>query len=125
MKRFAVGLCLVLTACATQPPPPSQPKLPLPPPPPVGEPADLLGLTSYQLQTLFGAPSFTRKENGAEMWRYDKGGCHTFFFLYPAASTKTVLHVETVPRGKEMAADANCLAVLRGKPVSPAPTPSS
>lgn len=119
MKRFAVGLCLALAACATQPSPPPQPKLPLPAPPPVGEPADLLGLSSFQLQALFGNPSFTRKENGAEMWRYDKGGCRTFFFLYPAATSNAVRHVETVPRGKNMAADANCLAVLRGKPVSP------
>jgi len=122
MKRLAVGVCLVLAACATQPPPPPQAKLPLPPPPPLGEPADLVGLSSGQLQALFGVPSFTRKENGAELWRYDKGGCRTFFFLYPAATASTVRHVETVPRGKDMAADVNCLAALRGTPALPAPS---
>jgi len=117
MKRLVGGLCLLLAACATQQPPP-QPTLPLPPPPPPGEPADLLGLSGTQLQALFGAPSFTRKENGAEMWRYDRGACRTFFFLYPAAGANAVRHVETVPRGRDTASDPNCLAVLRGKPVS-------
>jgi hypothetical protein len=124
MKRLVAVCCLlVLGACASPPPPP--PKLPLPAPPPAGEPADLLGLSGNQLRALFGTPSFTRKEYGAEMWRYDKGACRTFFFLYPAARSDAVRHVETMPKGKDMAADPNCLAVLRGKPVSPAPTPSS
>ena len=122
MKRFVAGLCLLLTACATPPP---APKVPLPAPPPTGEPADLVGLSGNQLQALFGAPSFTRKENGSEMWRYDKGSCRTFFFLYPNGAANTVHHVETVPRGRDVAADPNCLAVLRGKPVSPAASPSS
>jgi len=118
MKRLVAGLCLLLGACATSHAP-SQSRETLPAPPPVGEPADLLGLSGTQLQALFGTPSFSRKENGAEMWRYDKGSCRTFFFLYPTATEKTVRHVETVPRGRTMAADANCLAVLRGRPVSP------
>ena len=122
MKRFVAGLCLLLAACATPPP---QPKMPLPPTPPPGEPVDLLGLSGVQLQTLFGVPSFTRKENGAEMWRYDRGSCRTFFFLYPAAGSNAVRHVETVPRGRDSASDPNCLALLRGKPVLPPPAPSS
>ena len=123
MKRLFAGLCLVLSACATPHTPP-QPTVPLPPPPPAGEPADLFGLTSTQLQVLFGAPSFTRKENGSEMWRYDNRQCRAFFFIYPAGRTNAVRHVETVPRGRDMAADVNCLAVLRGRPAFQ-PTPSS
>ena len=122
MKKLIAGLCLVLAACAT--PAPRAPKVPLPPPPPLGEPADLVGLSGNQLQALFGAPSFTRKENGAEMWRYDKGSCRTFFFLYPNGAANMVRHVETVPRGRDVAADPNCLAVLRGRPASP-PSPVS
>ncbi|HUO98826.1 MAG TPA: hypothetical protein VMU01_09165 [Rhizomicrobium sp.] len=127
MRRLAAGFTLLLlAACATPPPPqPVQPKLPLPPPPPLGEPADLVGLSGPQLQALFGKPSFTRKEAGAEMWRYDKGSCRTFFFLYPGTAANEVRHVETVPRGRDMAADANCLALLRGTPTSPAGAPSS
>ena len=123
MKRLFAGLCLVLAACATPHPPP-QPTVPLPPPPPTGEPADLVGLSGNQLQALFGTPSFTRKENGSEMWRYDKGSCRTFFFLYPNGAANTVRHVETVPRGRDMASDPNCLAVLRGRPASQ-PSPVS
>ena len=125
MRKLAAGLCLLLAACATPPPAPlPQPKVPLPPPPPLGEPADLVGLSGNQLQALFGTPSFTRKENGAEMWRYDRGSCRTFFFLYPGAASNAVRHVETVPRARDRAADPNCLAVLRGRPVSP-PQPAS
>ena len=67
----AVCLCAVLSACASQPITPTAPTVPLPPPPPSGEPADLFGLSAHDLRGTFGAPAFIRKENGAEMWRYD------------------------------------------------------
>ena len=114
---LTAGLCLFLAACATHAPPPAMPAVPLPPPPPTGEPADLINLSAAQLRALFGTPAFIRAENGPEIWRYDNKQCRAFFFLYPDATSKAVRHVETVPRGKEMAADASCLAVLR-RPVS-------
>jgi hypothetical protein len=116
MRIVAAGLCLLLGACATQAPPPAMPPVPLPPTPPSGEPAGLIGLSAAQLRALFGAPAFIRAENGPEIWRYDAKECRAFFFLYPDAVTKTVRHVETVPRGQDMAADPSCLAVLRGPP---------
>ena len=118
MKRLTAGLVLLLCACANQPARQTQPVLPLPLPPPTGEPADLFGLKDSQLQAAFGVPSFTRRENGSEMWRYDNRQCRVFFFLYPAGTGMSVQHVETAPHGKDAAADPNCLAVLRGKPVS-------
>jgi hypothetical protein len=119
MKKLAACLCLFLAACATKAPPPTMPPVPLPPPPPSGEPADLVNLSAAQLRALFGAPAFMRAENGPEIWRYDGKQCRAFFFLYPDATSKAVRHVETVPRGKDMAADASCLSALRGaKPAS-------
>ena len=49
------------------------------------------------------------------MWRYDGASCKAFFFLYPAGNSLAVRHVETVPRGAEMAADAGCLNALRAR----------
>ena len=111
---IAVTICLLLGACATPPPPAA----PLPPPPPIGEPGDAMGLTASQVRTEFGKPSFVRTENGSEIWRYDGVQCRAFFFLYPKGDSLGVRHVETLPHGKEIAADLSCLAALRRRPAS-------
>ena len=112
---LAVCLCAMLWACASQPKAPTQ-TVPMPPPPPTGEPASLIGLSAGDLRGFFGTPTFVRKENGTEMWRYDGTNCRAFFFLYPQGDSQIVRHVETVPQGTRTAADANCLAGLRGNP---------
>jgi len=112
MKWLAAALVLLLCACASRP---KAVLLPLPASPPMGEPDNLLGMTDSQLRTEFGAPSFARRENGSEMWRYDKGGCRVFFFLYAAGNAMSVRHVETAPHGTDTAADPSCLSALRGK----------
>ena len=122
MRKFAVVPCLflglLLAACATKPQP-VMPAVPLPPPPPKGEPPGVIGLSPGQMRAKFGPPSFVRMENGPEVWRYDAKQCRAFFFLYPDAVSKSVRHVETIPRGRDIAADVNCLAVLRApQPVS-------
>lgn len=121
MKRLAAGLMLfALCACAGGPQSqrPSS-RIALPPSPPNGEPVGYIGLTSAQLRAAFGPPSFSRRENGSELLRYDTKDCRAFFFLYQAGTDMSVRHVETMPRGKDTAADVNCLNVLRGKPASP------
>jgi hypothetical protein len=115
MKRLAIALVLLLGACASQPRGITEP---LPAPPPAGEPADLVGLTGPQLQAKLGAASFSRRENGSELWRYDSRDCRAFFFLYAEGGTMRVRHVETAPHGKAVAADPACLSALRGKPAS-------
>lgn len=113
-RKFVVlSLCALLCACAGHAPKDTTPIVSLPPPPPPGEPADLAGLDAGALRVAFGEPAFTRKDGPAEMWRYDNSACKAFFFLYSNGTTFTVRHVETLPRGSEMAADANCLAQLR------------
>jgi hypothetical protein len=113
MNKFAsaIGVCLLLGACASQPPPPAT--VPLPLPPPSGEPPGFVGKSANDLRATFGAPSFVRKENGAEMWRYDSKDCRAFFFLYTKDNAQTVRHVETLPHGRDNAADFTCLNFLR------------
>lgn len=110
---LAVCFCAMLSACASRP---TTPNVSLPFPPPSGGSAGPVGLLASDLRAHFGAPSFVRKENGAEMWRYDGANCRAFFFLYPQGDSRIVGHVETIPRGARTAADANCLAGLRARP---------
>ena len=109
--------CALLAGCAGQRRAAVEEQQPtaLPPTPPAGEPADLAGLAPAQLKFAFGEPTFVRKDGGIEMWRYDGAGCKAFFFLYPAGSTFSVRHVETLPRGQLMAADTGCLDALRAR----------
>ncbi|MGD0143645.1 MAG: hypothetical protein ABSC92_10830 [Rhizomicrobium sp.] len=108
---LAAALCLFVYACATPPAPPA--RVALPAPPPVGEPSGIAGLQASQLRVAFGAPVFVRKDGTAELWRYDGATCKAFFFLYPEGNSLSVRHVETLPRGQDMAADSGCLNALR------------
>jgi hypothetical protein len=116
------SLCALLCACAGASKD-TTPAVSLPAAPPPGEPPDIAGINSQALRVAFGRPALVRKEGAAEMWRYDGSGCKAFFFLYSDGTALAVKHVETLPRGSVMAADANCLAQLRIRPA--APTPSS
>lgn len=120
MKRWAAAaFLLVVCGCATQTGRVTPNREPWPAPPPAGEPAELVGMPASRLQANFGTPSFTRREYGSEIWRYDAGACRMFFFLYPAGREMAVRHVESVPQGKTAAADPACLTALRAKPASP------
>lgn len=105
------SLCGLLCACANAPQ--EAPIVALPAAPPPGEPVGLAGMDASQLRVAFGSPAFVRKDGATEMWRYDNAACKAFFFLYPSGTSLAVRHVETVPRGREMAADENCLSQLR------------
>ena len=112
---FAVLILLTLAGCAARPQatvvPPTATTVPIPPPPPKGEPDLFKGIPASQLRTLVGTPAFTRKDGATEMWRYDTATCHVFFFFTGAPAK--VQHVETLPRGKDAAADPVCLSALR------------
>jgi len=114
----ALGVLMAACAPTTNPPP----AVPLPPAPPSGEPATFIGLSADNLRADFGNPAFVRTENGAQMWRYDSSSCRAFFFLYPSGPAIVVRHVETIPEGKDTAADPKCLDALRapstGRPAS-------
>jgi hypothetical protein len=117
---IAIVICLALAACATrQPAAPPVARVALPAAPPQGEPGDVTGLKPEQLKLAFGAPAFVRTDGTVQMWRYDSSTCKVFFFFYPYGDSLLVRHVETVPRGRNIAADLACLDTLRGHtPVS-------
>ena len=116
-KNLAILAGLALAGCAAQPhapaPSPIAPAtiVPIPPAPPKGEPDLFTGIDAARLRALVGAPVFARKDGNMEMWRYDAGSCHAFFFLSGAPAK--VQHVETLPRGKTSAADPECLTALQ------------
>jgi hypothetical protein len=130
MRHFAVpclSVCaalLVLAGCAgparnAATTPPSASLAPVPPPsllipqaPPRGEPGAFLNLSADALRARLGAPQFMRPDGATQMWRYDGASCRAFFFLYGTAPNLAVRHVETLPAGKDVAADPACLAAL-------------
>ncbi len=117
MKRtFAhLALALIVASCAAPaqkapaPVPGASPALPTRPRGP--EPLAFSGMAAAKLRILAGTPAFSRKDGNVEMWRYDAGTCHAFFFL--TGSPAKVDHVETLPRGKTSAADPACLIALQ------------
>lgn len=121
-KRAAVLIaCLALAACAAPKTPggaAAAPDVKLPALPPAGEPKEFAGNNPAQLEAAFGRPAFVRRDGANELWRYDGVHCKAFFFLYAAGGNLAVQHVETIPRGGEMAADLDCLSALRAKPLS-------
>ena len=124
MKRLIlIAALFVLAGCAAKPGAvpsavPVAAAVPLPPPPPKGEVTGVTSLNATSLRDTYGVPSFVRKDNGAEIWRYDGPSCRAFFFLYTDGAQQVVRHAETLPRGADIAADATCLAALRLKPAS-------
>ncbi len=119
MKRIVsiLGICAFAAACAARPP--QADRVALPPAPPRGEPASTEGMSAASLKLAFGAPAFTRKDGGTELWRYDGTACRAFFFLYPEANGLVVRHVETSPRPVDAAADPACLNALRHRGAVP------
>jgi hypothetical protein len=110
IRPFIVAsACALLAACAAGG---QVQHVALPAAPPPGEPGNVAGLSAAQIRVAFGAPAFTRKDGKVEMWRYDGAGCKAFFFLYPDTAGMSVHHVETIPRGQDIAADSNCLNAL-------------
>jgi hypothetical protein len=116
-RKFPVLLfALALAACAAPPAPPPAPgpaPVPIPPAPPRGEPDRFSNISVAQLQALLGAPAFVRKDGATEMWRYDTPSCHAFFFVYGSGAQQQVRHIETLPAGKDTAADPACLNALK------------
>jgi hypothetical protein len=108
---------LLLAGCAARAPAPvTRPATAIPPGPPRGEPSAFLNLRAQALEAAFGRPAFVRRDGTTEMWRYDGAVCRAFFFLYGGKGTEVVRHVETLPHGRDQAADMACLTALRTSP---------
>jgi hypothetical protein len=111
-KILGLGIFLALAGCAARTPAPATgpAPVPIPRPPPVRpEPPAFTGLSTDGLKARLGTPAFSRKDGTTEMWRYDAGQCHAFFFF----TGGQVSHVETVPRPSDQAADTGCLNALK------------
>jgi len=123
MTRLACVLliCTALAGCATQP----VRHAVLPPAPPAGEPAGTTGMHEADLRAAFGTPALVRHDGTAQIWRFDGASCKAFFFLYSRDGETAVWHVETNPRGVGIAADENCLNLLRVRPPVPRPVSSA
>ena len=120
MKRLAslAMIAIALCGCATKPPAP--PVVRLPPAPPTGEPSGTTGLHEADLRAAFGQPAFVRHDGTAQIWRFDGPTCKAYFFLYSRDGATAVWHVETMPRGANIAADETCHNALRAR-VAPRP----
>ncbi|HZQ39826.1 MAG TPA: hypothetical protein VFA87_03500 [Rhizomicrobium sp.] len=117
IRRLSCLLVALLAAgCAAPAPktPAAAPQTAIPSAPPRGEPGQYLNMASTSLQAAFGKPAFVRKDGATEMWRYDGANCRAFFFLY--GTPPMVRHVETLPHGRDSAADTACLTALRASP---------
>jgi len=115
MKKIITALSLLtLAGCAQPPRTLPAPVVPVaPPPPPPHQTDSFAGIEATQLRALAGAPSFARKDGVTEMWRYDRPSCRAFFFI--TGTPPKVGYVETLPRGKDGAADPACLNLLRAR----------
>ncbi len=108
-KILAITALLALAGCATGPKAPA-PAAPRPQAPPLrSEPPGYPGLSPEALRAQLGAPAFTRKDGPTDLWRYDAGACHAYFFF----TGGKVSHVETIPRGGNESADAACLTAIK------------
>jgi len=100
--------------------PPQMPEGALPPPlppepmaPPAPPPTD-----AQSLRAAYGAPDFIRKEMNSELWRYDGKNCAVFFFLYREGDQLRIRYTETTPRGRNVAADPQCMQGLSARRMS-------
>ena len=114
---FAVMGLVLLAGCAAKPPAPPPPApvviapaavRPPPPPAPIEAP-NFNAMSQQALRTRLGTPAFSRKDGATEMWRYDAGACHAYFFF----TGTTVSHIETLPRASDGAPDTACLIALK------------
>jgi hypothetical protein len=114
-RKFVIlAASLLLAGCAARTQAPRlAPGVPIPSAPRrQAEPPGYTGVTLDALRARLGGPAFSRKDGATEMWRYDAGACHAFFFFTGGA----VNHIETVPRGPgDAAADPACLNALSVK----------
>lgn len=108
----ALGLALLLTACATRPVQQAAPAPASPPAPAVPELGQLVGKTASDLVGRFGAPVLRIQEGAGLKLQFRSPECVLDAYLYPSASGMRVTHVETRYRSGVDYNQAACIAVL-------------
>lgn len=121
VRWFGVVVALAVTACA--PPPSSRTAapsaaLPAAPGAPPGDPTrpasktvdvpPLIGLGSREVESLFGAPRFVRRDGPAQIWQYGTDACTVNLFLYRDGPMLRVRHVELRHRSADLATPGGC-----------------
>ena len=110
-SAFALGLVLLLSACATREvraPSPAPP----PPPPVVREQGPLIGQTAADLIGRFGAPVLRIQEGAGLKLQFRSAECVLDAYLYPSAGGARVTHVDTRYRSGVDYNQAACIAAL-------------
>lgn len=79
---------------------------------PVPEPATIVGYDEASLESLFGKPSFTRRDPPAEHWQYRNDHCTLDVFLYESAAGYSVEHVEFRETADSAEAIEHCLRAI-------------
>lgn len=120
VRWLGVVVALAVTACA--PPPssrttapsaglPAAPGAPADPTRPAAKTVDLpplIGLGSREVESLFGAPRFVRRDGPAQIWQYGTDACTVNLFLYRDGPMLRVRHVELRHRSADLATSGGC-----------------
>ncbi|MCH6589988.1 MAG: hypothetical protein IH806_05720 [Proteobacteria bacterium] len=80
----------------------------------VPAPRTLLGLENHQVMALLGEPSFTRRDDPAQIWQYRDSTCILDVFLYRpvGGGAYRVTHVEVRGHGVIKVSDEDCFLRL-------------
>lgn len=78
------------------------------------DPGELRGMPALEIEKLFGAPGFRRRDGEARIWRYSAAVCHLDLFFYPAKEVPgrplVASHFEIRNVGDEAVSSRRCLA---------------
>jgi hypothetical protein len=92
-------------------PPPQSASVPEPQPF-APKPADLVGQSRERIAEWLGQPSFVRRDQPAEFWRYRHATCDLELFFYETAGALRLDHFEMRLGDKSGATDGDCLRSL-------------
>lgn len=96
-----------LSVPAPEPEPEPEPLTPVP------DPATIVGYNGAALESLFGTPSFTRRDPPAELWQYRNDHCTLDLFLYEDTSGKySVEHLEFRETDSSSDSHEHCLRLI-------------
>ncbi|MDJ0950021.1 MAG: hypothetical protein QNJ94_13975 [Alphaproteobacteria bacterium] len=80
------------------------------------DPGRLRGQSPEQIQAMFGAPGFKRREGPARIWQYTGPTCNLDLFFYPAKDAPdgpiAVVHFEIRDVTAQPVTSRGCLATL-------------
>ena len=82
----------------------------------VPAPEQLIGKTIVDITSLFGNPTFVRRDPPGEFWRYRFKGCVLELYFYERGGTWRVDHMEIRGGKRPITNQPSCIALLRSRP---------